>query len=45
MSGEVDDISVDLHDVAELWLGDWLPDKGAKLRAAIVLEHWRFDGA
>lgn len=44
MSGEVDDISVDLHDVAELWLGDWLPDKGAKLRAAIVLEHWRFDG-
>lgn len=44
MSGEADDISVDLHDVQELWLGDWLPDKGAKLRAAIVLQDWRYDG-
>jgi phage protein D len=44
MSGEVDDISVDLQDTDELWLGDWLPDKGATLRASIVLEDWLYDG-
>lgn len=35
MSGEADDISITLEDRKELWKSDWLPEKGAMLKAAI----------
>lgn len=44
MSGELDDISVTLRDEQELWMGDWLPEKGATLNAAILVHDWKFDG-
>ena len=40
MSGEADDISLTLHDIDELWMSDWFPEKGAKLTASIVFHNW-----
>lgn len=40
MSGEADDISITLHDIDELWMSDWFPEKGAKLTASIVFYNW-----
>ena len=39
MSGEADDISITLHDIEELWMSDWFPEKGAKLTASIVFHN------
>ena len=44
MDGEADDISITLEDMAELWESDWLPDKGAVLKASIVLTDWDGEG-
>lgn len=41
MDGEADDISITLEDMAELWESDWLPEKGATLKAAIILSDWQ----
>jgi len=43
MSGQSDDIQVTLEDRQRLWIGDWFPDKGATLKAAIVQENWSGD--
>lgn len=39
-SGQADDLQISLEDRAGLWRGDWLPEKGATLQAAIITEHW-----
>ncbi len=36
--GKADDLQVTLEDRAGLWRGDWLPEKGALLKAAIIVE-------
>ena len=41
MSGEADDISITLEDRAELWQGDWLPEKGDTLKVSIMTLNWR----
>lgn len=41
MSGEADDINITLEDRDELWQGDWLPEKGAVLQAAIMTKNWQ----
>lgn len=41
MSGEADDISITLEDMAEIWESDWLPEKGATLQACIVTRDWQ----
>ena len=43
-SGKADDIQINLEDRAGLWRGDWLPEKGATVQAAIITEHWEEDG-
>ena len=37
---EVDDLSITLHNKHGRWYGEWLPSKGAKLSAWIVVENW-----
>lgn len=43
-SGKADDLQISLEDREGLWMGDWLPDKGATLKAALVTEHWAEQG-
>lgn len=45
MSGEADDIAITLQDVNELWMGDWFPDKGAKLTASMIFNNFESDGS
>lgn len=44
MSGEADDVSLTLEDMAELWESDWLPEKGAALDVSIIAQNWAADG-
>lgn len=44
MDGEADDLTITLEDMAELWESDWLPEKGAILKAAIILSDWQEEG-
>ena len=37
-SGTADDISLTLEDRKSIWLTDWMPSKGDKLKASIVVE-------
>ena len=41
MSGEADDINITLEDRAELWQGDWLPEKGDTLKVSIMTLNWK----
>ncbi|WP_425057613.1 hypothetical protein SCACP_21300 [Sporomusa carbonis] len=43
-SGKADDLQITLEDRAGLWRGDWLPDKGAVLKAALVTENFYEEG-
>ena len=42
--GRSDDIQIDLEDRDGNWHGPWLPNKGDKITAAIVLENWQKEG-
>nr|DAF35344.1 MAG TPA: tail protein [Caudoviricetes sp.] len=44
MSGEADSASVTMHDRPELWIGEWLPDRGATIEIGIVLSDWKESG-
>lgn len=37
---EVDDLSVKLQNTHGKWYGDWLPSKGARLVASIIVHDW-----
>lgn len=43
-SGKADDLQISLEDRKGLWMGDWLPDKGATLKATLVTENWTEQG-
>lgn len=42
-SGEADDIQLTLENTQHLWEGDWLPEKGDSIEAAVVARGFRFD--
>jgi phage protein D len=44
LSGQADDLQLTLEDREQLWTGDWMPEKGATVRAKIVQENWDQDG-
>jgi len=35
LSGEIDDLNIELEDKEALWLGDWFPSKGSLIQATI----------
>ena len=39
-SDKADDISFSLEDRERLWMNDWFPTKGDKIRASIVIHDW-----
>lgn len=39
-SDKADDIALSLEDKERLWLDDWIPSKGDKIQASIVLHDW-----
>lgn len=41
MDGEADDINITLEDRAELWQGEWLPERGDTLAVSIMTLNWR----
>lgn len=43
-SGKADDLQITLEDKAGLWRGDWMPEKGATLKAAIQVQNWDGSG-
>lgn len=43
LSGQSDDLQITLEDREEVWQGDWFPQKGAKLKAAIKRYNWNDD--
>lgn len=44
MSGQADDLQVNLEDREQLWSGPWFPDKGATLKTKVIRENWEQDG-
>lgn len=40
LSGEIDDLNIQLEDSEGLWLGDWFPAKGSLIQAKIEKENW-----
>jgi len=44
LSGQADDLQINLEDRGQLWSGPWFPDEGATLRAKIIRENWEQDG-
>lgn len=44
LSGQADDLQITLEDRGQLWTGDWMPDKGAVVKAKIVRKNWEEDG-
>ena len=41
ISGEADSAEITMHDREELWMGDWIPDRGATIELSIVLTSWQ----
>ena len=41
-SDKADDISFSLEDRQRLWLDDWFPAKGDKVRASIIVHDWDY---
>ena len=39
-SDKADDISLSLEDRKRLWVDDWFPSKGDKIKASIVIHDW-----
>lgn len=40
INGESDDLSLTLRNEEQLWNNSWFPDRGAKVTATIMTEHW-----
>ncbi len=43
-SGESDRISISLHDTGKQWMDAWMPSKGDRMDATLVLHNWDADG-
>ena len=39
-SDKADDINLSLEDKERLWLSDWFPTKGDKIKASIIIHDW-----
>lgn len=44
LSGEADDLQIELEDREQLWIGTWAPETGAKVTATIYRMNWTMDG-
>lgn len=44
LSGQADDLQVDLMDREHKWMGPWMPEKGAVLTGNITTKNWGQDG-
>lgn len=40
MSGEADSAEITLHDRDTLWMGDWMPERGATIDLSLILSSW-----
>lgn len=40
ISGQADDLQLELRDDEQLWIGNWMPEKGALLTCKILRENW-----
>lgn len=43
-SGESDRVQIDMHDVGMQWMDAWMPSKGDRMSATLVLKNWDMDG-
>ncbi|MFI2133025.1 phage late control D family protein [Lysinibacillus fusiformis] len=43
LSGEIDDLNIELEDSEALWLGAWFPSKGSLIQADIEKLNWEGD--
>lgn len=44
LGGQADDLQINLEDRDHKWIGPWMPEKGAVIKAKIVRENWEKDG-
>jgi len=44
LSGQADDLQLNLEDKDHLWSGSWMPDEGASMTAKIIRENWAQEG-
>lgn len=44
LGGEADSAEITLEDREELWLGDWLPERGAIMDIGIAVSDWEYEG-
>lgn len=42
-SGESDRISISMHDINRQWMDSWMPNKGDRINAYLVLYNWEND--
>ncbi len=43
-SGESDRIRISLHDIGKQWMDEWMPSKGDRVSASLILRSWDEDG-
>ncbi|MGG4034201.1 contractile injection system protein, VgrG/Pvc8 family [Paenibacillus cisolokensis] len=43
-NGRADDLNISLSDREGRWRGPWIPKRGEKIEASIILHNWQFDG-
>ncbi|CEG29793.1 phage late control D family protein [Bacillus sp. B-jedd] len=41
LSGQIDDLQINLEDISRKWLGSWFPSKGSTLNATIYKQNWK----
>lgn len=44
LSGQADDLQIDLEDKDQLWNGPWFPDTGAAIVGKAVRQNWETEG-
>lgn len=40
MSGQADSADITLQDIPQLWIGNWLPDRGATMEISLTVSDW-----
>ena len=43
-SGSSDSLSLDLHNIGQIWLTQWYPTKGSTVKGSISFKDWNKDG-
>jgi len=44
LSGQADDLQITLEDKGRRWMGRWMPEEGAVIRARIIRQNWEKEG-